>query len=278
VGLLLLLGQWFALQASTVINFEDDVVDHASLGFVTGKAGGASEYLGIVEGKANGDPGGWSIEGSNGPRMVGIWGGWNGNSGGWTDASDTTYGFVAFTNVSTASPLFVGVTFDVLVATGNSSGTFIFYGFSNGVQVASQTVALSPVTIDGYAEYEGSVALTNIDQIRWYTTMPCGLDNFSFSTASGPADTTPPTVTSIVRKTPSAQMVSTNKVIFEVTFSEAVANVSASQFAVTPVGASTVTGVVSSVSGGPQVYQVKVGVTGGTGEFRLDVPRAKVNN
>jgi hypothetical protein len=85
-------------------------------------------------------------------------------------------------------------------------------------------------------------------------------------------DDVPPFVVSILRTTPLSQMVSTNKVIFEVTFSEAVANVSASQFAVTPVGASTVTGVVSSVSGGPQVYQVKVGVTGGTGEFRLDAP------
>jgi hypothetical protein len=85
-------------------------------------------------------------------------------------------------------------------------------------------------------------------------------------------DTTAPTVVSIVRESPSTQMVSTNTVVCQVTFSESVTNVSAGSFVVTPVGASTVAGSVTSVSGGPQVYDVTVGLTGGVGPFRLDVP------
>ena len=85
-------------------------------------------------------------------------------------------------------------------------------------------------------------------------------------------DNTRPEVVSILRKTPPGQAANTNAFLFQVTFSEAVANVATNRFAVTPVGASTVTGVVTSVSGGPIVYDVLVTLTGGSGPFRLDVP------
>jgi large repetitive protein len=80
-----------------------------------------------------------------------------------------------------------------------------------------------------------------------------------------------PLVSSIARKTPSQQTVDTTTVVFEVTFSEDVANVVASAFTVASVNGGTITGTVSDVSGGPKIYDVTVQITGGLGEFRLEV-------
>lgn len=88
-----------------------------------------------------------------------------------------------------------------------------------------------------------------------------------------PGDTTPPTVESVVRKTPSQNIVTAGPVVLEVTFSEDVANVSGSAFQITTV-AGTALGSVASVNGGPRVYEVTVSLTGGPGEIRLDVPTA----
>ena len=59
---------------------------------------------------------------------------------------------------------------------------------------------------------------------------------------------------------------------FEVTFSENVTNVGTNSFVLTRTSGSTAAGRVSAVSGGPQVYEVTVTLTGGAGDFRLDVP------
>jgi hypothetical protein len=66
-------------------------------------------------------------------------------------------------------------------------------------------------------------------------------------------------------------VVDTATLVFEVTFSEDVTNVETSVFAVTPVNGGSITGSVSGVSGGPRIYDVTVEITGGLGEFRLDV-------
>jgi hypothetical protein len=92
--------------------------------------------------------------------------------------------------------------------------------------------------------------------------------NINLAAAS---DTTAPTISSIVRKAPTQQTVVTDTVVFAVTFSENVIGVSAARFIVSPVSGNTVAGTITSISGGPAVYDVTVNVTSGTGEFRLDV-------
>lgn len=91
------------------------------------------------------------------------------------------------------------------------------------------------------------------------------------STAGVLVDGVAPLVSSVTRKTPLAQMTDATTVVFEVTFSEDMINVDAAGFAVTPVNDGTVTANVTGVSGGPRIYDVTVLITGGLGEFRLDV-------
>ena len=91
------------------------------------------------------------------------------------------------------------------------------------------------------------------------------------STTGVLVDTLAPQVISVTRKTPLAQALATNTAVFEVTFSKDVSPVGVSSFAITPVNGSSISGVVSSVSGGPSVYTVTVTLSGGTGGFRLNV-------
>ncbi len=86
-------------------------------------------------------------------------------------------------------------------------------------------------------------------------------------------DTTPPTVTSIVRRLPStAQATTSTSATFRVTFSEPVNTPATSNFAVVAVNASTITGTISSVTPvSTSIYDVAVTITSGTGEFRLKV-------
>lgn len=91
------------------------------------------------------------------------------------------------------------------------------------------------------------------------------------STAGVLVDGVAPLVSSVTRKTPLEQVTDATTVVFEVTFSEDMLNVDAAGFAVTPVNDGTVTANVTGVSGGPRIYDVTVLITGGLGEFRLDV-------
>jgi autotransporter-associated beta strand protein len=84
-------------------------------------------------------------------------------------------------------------------------------------------------------------------------------------------DTTAPTVLSMLRKTPAEQVVRTDTVVFEVTFSEAVTGVSANWFVATPINGATTEVMVTSVTGGPSVYEVTVQPTSGAGDFQLDM-------
>lgn len=88
------------------------------------------------------------------------------------------------------------------------------------------------------------------------------------------ADSTKPTVASIVRQTPSTQPLTTatTAATFRVTYSEAVTGVVAANFQIENVNGGTVTGTIgtpSSVSS--SVYDIPVTLTGGSGEFRLKV-------
>ena len=91
--------------------------------------------------------------------------------------------------------------------------------------------------------------------------------------AAGAADTTPPSVVSVVRLTPSTQNLGsgTTTVTFRVTYSEAVTGVVAANFQLASVNGGTVTGTIGTPTGGPTVYDVPVTITGGSGEFRLKV-------
>ncbi len=91
------------------------------------------------------------------------------------------------------------------------------------------------------------------------------------STTGVLVDGVAPLVSTVMRKTPAQQTTDSATVVFEVTFSEDVANVDASAFTVAPVNGGTITGSVSGVSGGPKIYDVTVNIIGGLGEFRLDV-------
>ena len=72
-------------------------------------------------------------------------------------------------------------------------------------------------------------------------------------------DSTAPTVTSILRQTPTAQLTNANSVVFRVSFSEAVQNLGTADFAISGGGAGS--GTVSSVNavvGQTGVYDVIV--------------------
>lgn len=171
------------IQAQTaVINFEDGLAAHPSLGFNVGEVGGAVDSLNVIEGLSEGDPGGWQLEGSNGPKMLGFYGNWGPGTGGYSGAGDTVYSHLYFTEPNSSTPLEVNVSFDVLLSTGNYSGNNLtFYGFQDGNQTVSSPLNFSPVTIDGYAEYMATVHFTNVDEIRYSNNRPGGLDNFSYS-------------------------------------------------------------------------------------------------
>lgn len=83
-------------------------------------------------------------------------------------------------------------------------------------------------------------------------------------------DTTPPSVTSIVRLTPSSQTTAATSVTFRVTYSEPVLGVSLSSFSVAAVN-SDIVGTISNVSGSGTIYDVTVSISSGSGEFRLTV-------
>ena len=82
-------------------------------------------------------------------------------------------------------------------------------------------------------------------------------------------DTTAPTITSIVRLTPSGQTTASNTVTFRVTYSEPVTVPGASNFAVVAVNGSSIVGTVNGVTGTGTTRDVTVSITSGTGEFRL---------
>ena len=82
-------------------------------------------------------------------------------------------------------------------------------------------------------------------------------------------DTTAPTITSIVRLTPTGQTTPSNVVTFRVTYSEPVTVPGTSNFAVVAVNSSNIVGTVTGVTGSGTTRDVTVTITSGTGEFRL---------
>ncbi|TAH21410.1 MAG: T9SS C-terminal target domain-containing protein [Cytophagales bacterium] len=86
-----------------------------------------------------------------------------------------------------------------------------------------------------------------------------------------------PTVTSIVRQNPIVAAVTTNTVVYRVTFSEAVTGVGTNDFTLT--GSGTAMGAVASVNAiSTTVYDVTVNNITGAGSLRLDVPATATVN
>jgi hypothetical protein len=138
------------------------------------------------------------------------------------------------------------LSFAYTVASGNLDGT--------GITLAS-AIDLNGGTLRDAASNNANLVLNSLG-----------------STTAVLVDAVPPTVVSILRKTPLQQTVQGSTVVFEVNFSEPVVSAPAGVFAVTPIGSSTIVGSIASVTGGPQSYDVTVNITSGTGEFRLTIP------
>lgn len=91
---------------------------------------------------------------------------------------------------------------------------------------------------------------------------------------TGTADTTKPTVVSVVRLTPAGQDLpkATNTVTFRVTYSEAVTGIAAARYAIENVNGGTVSGTVGTPTSADNiVWDVPVSISSGYGEFRLKV-------
>jgi hypothetical protein len=86
-------------------------------------------------------------------------------------------------------------------------------------------------------------------------------------------DKTPPQVLSVTRLNPGSQTTSLSTMTFRVTYSEPVVlNLpEASHFQILPVGVSSITGMVTGVSGSGDIRDVTVNITGGSGAFKLRV-------
>jgi uncharacterized delta-60 repeat protein len=149
-----------------------------------------------------------------------------------------------------------------LIVTGSSSNTALV---SNSNIVFGGSGANRTATITPNAGQSGTstITLTVTDQ-----GSATASDAFVLTVT---ADNTPPTVTSVVRLTPSNQMISAGPVVFRVTYSEAVTNVTTSSFVVEAINGGDVVGHVTEVSGTGATREVTAAITEGSGGFRLNV-------
>ena len=98
-------------------------------------------------------------------------------------------------------------------------------------------------------------------------TAPTGADQ-TYTVSTTPADTTPPTVSSIERHDPTVENTDSQTLIYRVTFSENVTGVDAADFALSP--GSTGTGSIASLTGSGDTYRVTVSATT-DGTYNLDL-------
>lgn len=155
-----------AKAANVVIDFESALSTYSSTATFT-IMGGAAEYFQIVTPPG----GGWGIKGTVGNSHLGIWGTWTaaGKNGGWTGASDATYGKISLVGGLN------DVSLDVF-SSGNQSITF--YGFAGGVLQTTVTPSLALTNVSGTNEYLArTVTLNGVDEIRYNSSSPFGIDN-----------------------------------------------------------------------------------------------------
>lgn len=135
---------------------------------------------------------------------------------------------------------------------------------NNKVQIGSGTGSFSQ-TVTG-------LPASTLVYVRAYATNTAGTSygsQVSFTTLA--ADTTPPTVASVTRLSPTGQATNSSTVTFRVTYSESVSGVATGNFAVAPANGSSVVGQVTGVSGSGATRDVTVTISSGSGEFGLKV-------
>jgi hypothetical protein len=195
-GLALLAGLTLttsALAQGTLVNFEGmpDGINGTqnAVGFNVQNVGGATDSFRTVVA-----PGSWGLLGTAGTEFMGVWGDWSAANahGSYTGAGDMTYGSIFFTQPSSLTPMAVNVTLDLLNASawGNRSGSVTIYGFNNGTQVSALTPTFGLTTVDTTSEYVANVSLMGVDEIRYATTTPMGLDNINFTPSAVPEPST----------------------------------------------------------------------------------------
>lgn len=149
-----------------------------------------------------------------------------------------------------------------LTVTATSSNTTLVpnANIALGGSGASRTVTVAPVTSQSGT---ATITLTVTDGGGMTAT-----DTFVVTVT---ADSTAPTIVSIVRQSPASQTIGdgTTSFTFRVTYSEAVTGVTTSSFEVEPRNGSTIAGSVTNVTGSGATRDVTVTLTGGHGEFRL---------
>ncbi len=164
-------------------------------------------------------------------------------------AALTERGIVYALTSANTNPQINGSGVTKVPASGTATGTF-----------TTPVTGLTASSAYTYAAYATNSSGTSYSPTAAFTT-------------SAPPDTTPPTVTSIVRRLPStAQATTSTSATFRVTFSEPVNAPATSNFAVVPVNSSSIVGTITSVTPvSSSIYDVAVTITSGTGEFRLKI-------
>ncbi len=171
-GLMFTIGVPVA-NANVTINFEEISPANANSGFLSEEYASLGIHFqttddgSIWAGMANGDPGNWDIDGTNGPAFLGF----NGAS----------YSLIATFDI----PVY-DFALDVSRSLGSSAGNvFTLDGYMYGSPVESYTVTLGPINS------WSTIQLTQIvDEVRWNGAgegyHPYGVDNLNFSPIPAP--------------------------------------------------------------------------------------------
>ena len=127
--------------------------------------------LGTWGGNSNGDPGGWKLEGTNGPQFLGF----NGNGGG-VDGYTETLTFSAAVGTFSA---------DFARSAGSNDGEIILSAFNGATLVATSSGSFGAL-----AEWMSlSIAGVTFDSVTWSGSgtdfHPYGVDNVVFGAAQG---------------------------------------------------------------------------------------------
>ena len=148
-----------------------------------------------------------------------------------------------------------------------SPGTSLTFNYTVGATQNSADLDYSATT--SLALAGGTINATSDSTPATLTLpVPAAAGSLGFNKAIV-IDTTAPTILSINRQTPSAQITSSATVTVRVTYSESVVGVTTNSFAVIPANGSNIGGTVTGVSGTGNTRDVTVHIDSGTGDFRL---------
>jgi hypothetical protein len=162
---------------------------------------------------------------------------------------------------------------DLAVANYNGGTVSVLLGNGNGSFQAAQSVGTggaAPVSVaSGDMSGDGRLDLVIANRNSNTVSVLLNAANGNFTGQTRPVDTIAPTITSVLRQDPLSAVTGADQLMFRVTFSEAVQNVSTGDF--TLGGTSAADGIVSSVASvSASVYEVLItGVTNSNGTIQL---------